>query len=183
MSIIALDFETSGSYAGCACALGMVKIEDLQITETFYSLIRPLSRRIHYTHVHGLTWKDLKDAPSFRELWPDIWQFMKGADYFMAHNASFDRSVMAGCCIAFSQDVPAQQFLCTLKGSRRALKLPSRSLDSVCAYFNIELDHHHAGSDARGCAEIYINLRKIGLTDEDMLLAPAKKKRVSTNPE
>lgn len=65
---------------------------------------------------------------------------------------------------------PQLPFLCTLKGARRSLPLASRALDSVCGYFGIPLDHHHAGSDARACAEIYLRLRGLGVTDGQMKL-------------
>ena len=51
-----------------------------------------------------------------------------------------------------------------------SLPLASRALDSVCDYFGIPLDHHHAGSDARACAEIYLRLRGLGVTDGQMKL-------------
>lgn len=181
MNIIALDFETSGCYPGCACAIGMARIENLAITDTYYSLVRPPSRRIFFTHVHGLRWQDLKDAEPFAAIWPTIQAFIEGADYLLAHNAIFDRGVLAGCCNAFNTTMPKQPFLCTLKGSRKALQLPSRSLGYLCQYFGITLNHHHAGSDAQGCAQIYINLIKMGLPLEEMVLAPARKKRATPN--
>ena len=67
---VALDFETSGYAAHSACAVGLCRIEDGVVTDSFYSLIRPPSSRVLFTHVHGLTWPMLKDAPTFTELWP-----------------------------------------------------------------------------------------------------------------
>ena len=60
---VALDFETSGYAAHSACAVGLCRIEDGVVTDSFYSLIRPPSSRVLFTHVHGLTWPMLKDAP------------------------------------------------------------------------------------------------------------------------
>ena len=52
---VALDFETSGYAAHSACAVGLCRIEDGVVTDSFYSLIRPPSSRVLFTHVHGLT--------------------------------------------------------------------------------------------------------------------------------
>lgn len=167
---VAIDFETSGYAAHSACAVGLCRIEDGRMTDTFYSLIRPPSSRVMFTHVHGLTWPMLKDAPTFTELWPQLAAFMEGSHALLAHNAGFDRRVLHASCLALGLPLPQLPFLCTLKGSRRSLPLASRALDSVCAHFGIPLDHHHAGSDARACAAIYLRLRALGVTDGQMKL-------------
>ena len=167
---VALDFETSGYAAHSACAVGLCRIEDGVVTDSFYSLIRPPSSRVLFTHVHGLTWPMLTDAPTFTEVWPQLVAFMEGSHALLAHNAGFDRRVLHASCQALELVQPQLPFLCTLKGARRSLPLASRALDSVCGYFGIPLDHHHAGSDARACAEIYLRLRGLGVTDGQMKL-------------
>ena len=167
---VALDFETSGYAAHSACAVGLCRIEDGVVTDSFYSLIRPPSSRVLFTHVHGLTWPMLKDAPTFTELWPQLVAFMEGSHALLAHNAGFDRRVLHASCQALELVQPQLPLLCTLKGARRSLPLASRALDSVCDYFGIPLDHHHAGSGARACAEIYLRLRGLGVTDGQMKL-------------
>ena len=167
---VALDFETSGYAAHSACAVGLCRIEDGVVTDSFYSLIRPPSSRVLFTHVHGLTWPMLKDAPTFTEVWPQLVAFMEGSHALLAHNAGFDRRVLHASCQALELVQPQLPCLCTLKGARRSLPLASRALDSVCGYFGIPLDPHHAGADARACAEIYLRLRGLGVTDGQMKL-------------
>ena len=147
---VALDFETSGYAAHSACAVGLCRIEDGAVTDSFYSLIRPPSSRT--------------------EVWPQLAAFMEGSRAILAHNAGFDRRVLHASCQALGLVQPQLPFLCTLKGARRSLPLASRALDSVCDYFGIPLDHHHAGSDARACAEIYLRLHALGVTDGQMKL-------------
>lgn len=168
--VVALDFETSDKYADSACALGMTRVENGSVTASWYSLIRPPRQKVYFTEIHGLTWEMLKDQPTFRELWPDIRNFLAGARLLVAHNATFDRRVLLGCCRAFGLEAPCLPFACTVKGSRRGLHLPHHRLNDVCAYLGLELDHHNAASDALAAAKIYLHLRSIGLTDEDMLL-------------
>lgn len=50
--------------------------------------------------------------------------------------------------------------------SRKTWELRSNKLPSVCEYLGIELDHHHAGSDAEACALIAVN----GLRDNPAFL-------------
>jgi len=168
--VIALDFETADKYADSACALGMTRLEDGRISGEWYRLIRPPRSRVCFTEIHGLTWPMLKNEKGFAELWPEISSFFAGADLFVAHNASFDRRILYGCCGKFGFPVPCQPFVCTVKGARRGLHLPSHRLNDVCAYLGLELDHHHAASDARAAACIYMHLRSLGLSDEEMML-------------
>lgn len=168
--VVALDFETADKYADSACALGMSRIEDGRVAASWYSLIRPPRPEVHFTEIHGLTWEMLKDQPSFAELWPEISAFLRGATLLAAHNASFDRRVLRGCCHAAGVEAPELPFVCTVRGSRRGLRLPHHRLNDVCACLGIELDHHNAASDALAAARIYLHLRSIGLSDEDMML-------------
>lgn len=167
---VAIDFETAGYYGHSACAVGLARIENGRVTDSFYQLLRPPSSRVLFTQIHGLTWAMLKDAPTFLEIWPECSAFLQGAQFLLAHNAVFDRRVLQACCCVSGLPVPEQPFLCTLRGSRRSLPLPSKKLNRVCEYFGIALTHHHAASDAAACAEIYLRLRALGVTDNQMRL-------------
>ena len=167
---VALDFETSDTYPDSACALGMARIEGGRITDTLYTLICPPRPRVCFTEIHGLTWSMLRDSPCFADLWPDFSAFMSGADYLVAHNASFDRRVLRGCCRAADIATPDIPFLCTVSGSRRGFRLRRNRLNDVCAHLGIALDHHKADSDALACAKIYLHLRRMGLAPDQMRL-------------
>lgn len=167
---VAIDFETAGYSGNSACAVGLARIENGRLDGSFYQLLRPPSSRVLFTEIHGLTWTMLKDAPTFAEIWPECSDFLEGAHYLLAHNAAFDRRVLQASCRAAGLSVPEQPFLCTLRGARRSLPLPSKKLNRVCEYFGIALTHHHAASDAAACAEIYLRLRALGVTDNQMRL-------------
>lgn len=168
--VVALDFETASPGPESACAIGMVRVVNGQPGAGLYSLIRPPSSRIMYTRIHGLTWEMLKDAPSFVEIWPQIAEICADADCLLAHNASFDSRVLRGAYRFAGIKCPDLPFLCSLKGARAALDIPSRSLDNVCRHFGIKLEHHNALSDARASALIYLRLLAMGLPEERMRL-------------
>lgn len=167
---VAIDFETSGREKHYACAIGLVKVENNGISDRYYHLIRPPSSNVWFTHIHGLTWNDLKNKPMFPELWDDINAFIKNADFLIAHNARFDRSILYACCEKYDLQKPQAPFIDTLKGARKAICIDSHNLNIVCDYFGIEIKHHDAMEDAFGCAKIFLKLQKLGLTDEEMLL-------------
>ncbi len=161
-TLIAIDFETADYKPDSACAIGMVRIEDMKIVDTFSSLIRPPRSKVHFTEIHGLTWNDVKDAPTFPEVWQQAQNFLQNADAYIAHNAPFDRKVLQACCIQGRHSIPTQPFFCTLKASRKFLKLPSHKLNVIAEHFNIALTHHEAFSDARAAGLIFINLHNLG---------------------
>ena len=167
---IAIDFETAGYYRHSACAIGMARIDNGLIADEFYSLVKPPSSRICFTHIHGLGWRDLKDAPGFSEVWQSARDMLAGADYFIAHNAAFDKSVLLACCAEFGCEKPRLPFLCTLKASRQILQIPSHRLNKVCDYFGMEFNHHNALSDARACARIFLKFMKMGAQIERIML-------------
>lgn len=168
-SFVGIDFETADNKPDSACAVGLVRVCDGIVEDSFYSCIRPPRSKVYFTHIHGFTWNMLKDQPSFAEIWPRMEAFVQGASWLVAHNAPFDRGVLQACCSAAGVRAPAIPFACTLKGARRNLSmLPSRSLSAVCQHFSIELQHHHAGSDAMATAKIFLRLLELGLTPDVM---------------
>ncbi len=166
MIYTAIDFETADNGRDSACAVGLVKIQDMRIVDSFYRLIRPPRSWIKYADFHGITWDMLRDKPTFAEQWQDIAAFLQGTDAFIAHNAPFDRGVLYGTAEVYHIELPEIPFYCTLKGARKFLHLQRNSLDCVCSALNIDLNHHHALSDAAACASIflYFNEQQFPLT-------------------
>ncbi|MCP5371458.1 MAG: 3'-5' exonuclease [Hyphomicrobiales bacterium] len=171
-TIVALDFETADPGRDSACAIGMVRVVDGRLAERHVTLIRPPRPQMYYTHIHGLTWGMVADAPPFAAAWPDIAAFLDGADFLAAHNAGFDRAVMAGCCAAAGVEAPAQPYLCTVKLARAAWDIRPTRLPDVCRYLAIPLNHHDAGSDAAACAQIVADALTDGIDITRGLLAP-----------
>lgn len=152
----AIDFETADHGPDSACAVGAVLVEDGRIVERYYGLIRPPRQRMLFTWVHGLSWDDVCDSPTFPEMWPELEALLAPADFLVAHNAPFDRGVLHACCAAADIPPPKQRFRCTVQMARKAWRLPSAKLPAVCAHLGIPLDHHNAISDAEACAKIAI---------------------------
>ena len=153
---VALDFETADFGADSACAIALVRVRDNQIIKRTYSLIRPPRSYFRFTHIHGIRWSDVADQPSFGELWPAIAAEFDGVEFVAAHNADFDRGVLAACCAMASVPMPQVRFECTVKLARRVWKLRPANLAAVSQFLNIPLNHHQALSDAEACAKIVI---------------------------
>lgn len=161
-TFVALDFETADPGRDSACAIGLVRVADQQIVETAYYLIRPPRSRFHFTHIHGIQWADVAAELTFGERWPEILPMLQDVDFIAAHNASFDRGVLAACCLAAQVSQPDLPFLCTVQLARRTWRLSRYGLAHVCQHLGIDLNHHHALSDAIACARIVMAAHQIG---------------------
>lgn len=155
-TFVALDFETADRYRDSACSIGLVRVEQGQVVNKAHYLIRPPRQQFEFTHIHGITWAQVANQPTFAELWPQLAVMFAGADFFAAHNASFDRSVLNACCQASGILPPTPAFVCTVKLARQAWNIRPTKLPNVCDYLGIPLNHHDALSDAEACAKIAI---------------------------
>ena len=96
MNFIALDFETATHERNSACELGICVVENSEIVETKSWLIKPPSYpyfNSHNINVHGIYPEDVKNAPTFDEIWSEVEETLYG-NLMIAHNASFDASVL-----------------------------------------------------------------------------------------
>lgn len=161
MSFVAIDFETADYGRDSACAIALVRVEGDEIVGKTYSLIRPPRSRFQFTYIHGITWEQVKHEPTFGELWPEMSAFLADTDYFVAHNAMFDKGVLEACCTKAGLRPPQLPFRCTVKLARQVWRLPSNKLNLVCQHLQIPLNHHNALSDAEACAKIVLEAGKV----------------------
>ncbi len=87
--------------------------------------------------------------------------FLADTDYFVAHNAMFDKGVLETCCTKAGLRPPQLPFRCTVKLALQVWRLPSNKLNLVCQHLQIPLNHHNALSDAEACAKIVLEAGKV----------------------
>lgn len=156
VSFAAIDFETADFGRDSACAVGLVRVEEGRIVRRESRLIRPPRKEFVFTYIHGLTWEDVADAPPFGDVWRELREVLVGIDFLVAHNASFDRAVLAACCRAADLELPSLPFECTVRQARKTWGIRPTTLPDVCRALDIHLRHHDALSDAEACARIMI---------------------------
>ncbi len=157
---VAIDFETADRGRDSACAVAIVRVEGETIQSRVVRLIRPPRRAFEFTYIHGIRWSDVAREPAFGAVWTDLMPALEGAAFIVAHNASFDRSVLETCCRTSAIAPPSLPFECTVKWARKTWDLYPTNLPAVCKHLNLALKHHDAGSDAEACARIMIAARK-----------------------
>ncbi|NAP01239.1 hypothetical protein FRY77_35445, partial [Halomonas sp. MG34] len=71
MKFVSIDFETANEKRHSPCAVGIVVANEKEILEEYYSLINPITAFSPFNvRVHGITDRDVEDAPTFPEIWP-----------------------------------------------------------------------------------------------------------------
>jgi len=163
IDFVAIDFETASRIQGSACSIGIARVEKGEVVETQHFLIRP--EPFHFERgnisVHGIHPHDVIEAPDFAELWPNLLPYLEH-QVVVAHNAQFDMGVLRNVLKQYDIPYPAMQYACTFQIARKAIRrLPRYGLAHLSNHFNIELNHHHAESDASACAQVLVNLCEV----------------------
>ena len=157
----AIDFETANGQRSSVCSVGIVLVENGEITDSIYSLIRP--RPNFYTRwttaIHGLSSADTLDADDFPVVWEGIAPQLEGMP-LVAHNSPFDEGCLKAVHSLYGMSYPDYTFYCTCRLSRRQYpSLENHQLHTVSAHCGYNLaKHHHALADAEACAKIALKL-------------------------
>lgn len=160
-SFVALDFETANQHRTSVCSVGLVFVENRQIVDKYYELIKPTPNFYSYwnTQVHGLTAFDTKDAAEFPEIWEYMSERLRGLP-IVAHNSVFDEGCLKATLQAYGLSLHKNSFHCTYRKAKKELpQLSNHKLNTVSSYLGFQLDnHHHALADAEACAHIALHL-------------------------
>ena len=163
---VALDFETANNDRFSACQLAMIAVKANKVCETFNHYIRPPDTFFGFTHVHGISYEDVKTKRTFSELYPHIQDFIGGTEHLIAHNMPFDRGVFTSCCDYYGLTIPEKQWCCTVQIGRQTWPKPAvvndHKLNTLCRYFSIDLNHHEALSDTNAVVELVIQAQRDG---------------------
>lgn len=176
MRVVAIDFETANRCSESVCALGIATLEDgIIIKNKYYSLICPSEDFCYFepfnVKVHHITPDMVEDAPNWSQVYDDIYGILDGA-IVCAHNAPFDMKCLADVCAYSALKLPKFQYFDTVQLSKKMLpNMPHHRLNDMCEVLQIELNHHHAGSDAYGCLMIVKKCMEMtGINDIEELL-------------
>ncbi len=140
--------------------VGAVRVVGGEIVDRFHSLVQPY-RPITpgATKVHGYTDADVRDAPSFAEIWPAFRAFI-GDDVLIAHNGQhFDIPVLRRLA-GGREGLHSLVFYDTLP-LVRSLSRDSGKLEDLALRFGIDAGRaHHALDDAVTLARVYRELER-----------------------
>lgn len=182
LEFVAIDFETANSSPASPCAVGLVRVSDGEIVDSLSMLFRPPLGHDWFhegnIRVHGIRPEDVRDAPSWEEVLPELLLFTEGQP-LIAHNASFDMGVLRAAAEAVYFDLPDLSYACSLAMARKTYNLESYRLNAVAyAIGHEEFQHHDALADSDACARITLHMAKRHEVDDLEGLLAATKQRL-----
>ncbi len=157
MRYVAIDFETANNALTSACSVGLARMENGKVIDTYYSLINPASSYFSPFNIsiHGIHPEDVVDAPTFRDIWPDMLMFIDN-DLLIAHNAPFDIGIVKALLTHYDLAVPPLNYADTVRIARVSFpELPNHKLTTISAHYGFDYEAHHALDDAVNCAKVF----------------------------
>lgn len=159
MNFTVIDFETANSKRASACALGIVKVVDGKIVDKEAWFIRPEDMNFNYMNIaiHGIRPEQVENEPEFDELFRNIFREKLQGQLVVAHNASFDMSVLRKSLDFYSIEYPSFDYLCTVKVAKKTWPdMYNHKLNTVSEFLRFDFNHHDALDDCLACANVLI---------------------------
>lgn len=138
---------------------------NIEIIGEFESLLKvpvPLSETI--TKITGLTDADLADQPTFGEIFDNLALFFTGVDRIVAHNLSFDSSMLANECHRIGKVLKfpwPREHVCTVEKSMHIEQRRMNLTNLHKHFFNEGFpDAHRAKNDVIPLLRVYKEMCK-----------------------
>lgn len=163
MDFITIDFETATADRHSPCEIGLTFVTNNQVVDTKSWLIKPKELKFDVFNilVHGIMPQDVANKPEFDEIWKDIKPLIENK-LLIAHNASFDFSVLRKTLDLYGISYPTINYSCSYIFAKKVWEgLPSYDLKTLCKINNIPLEHHRAGADSLATAQLVIKAFEI----------------------
>lgn len=182
---IGLDLETTGvdPKIDKIIEIGMVKIVDGEIADTYHTLVNPGIRLpLKIKRLTGITDEMLADAPKIDTVLTEVISFINNYPV-IGHNVDFDCAFLLS---VINKDLNfIQQSYDTVELARIVLPdAPNHRLHTLCELCNINTDiAHRALEDARGAALLAVELvRRLSVLNIKTLEKLASLLQISQSP-
>ncbi len=137
--VVIVDTETTGAGHGARLVeLGALHVRDGKVVAQFQTLVDPEEPIPGYVvRIHGITNAMVKGAPLARVVLPAFLDFV-GTRPLMAHNAAFDRGILAGELLRVGMRRPDIPMFCSLRLARRVFpQAPNHKLSTLASWLKI----------------------------------------------
>ena len=160
MDFIAIDFETANEKRNSPCSIGIVVVKNGKVVEKIHHLIKPKEMRFMPINIgiHGIRPAMVENECEFDEVWDKIKHYFNNS-LVVAHNASFDISVLRNTLELYEIEAPSFDYVCTMKLSRNFYTyIDNAKLNTVNRFLGFQFKHHDALADALACSNILLNI-------------------------
>ncbi len=171
LNFVVFDLETTGGNhkSDKIIEIGLVKIENLKITQEKNYLINPEIKIPEFIQkLTNIKQDDVKDSPLIESVIDDVLTFM-GDSILVAHNTSFDVPFFNSVLRRLERPELENKSICTNLMTKYLIpNLLNSNLNYMSKIFNIKHSKaHRALDDAKATAELLLNYLKIFI-DKDV---------------
>lgn len=161
--LLGIDFETASPSRASACSIGLYLKEwhTARVLAQKEILIDPECEFSPFSmQIHGIHPCDVEGCDTFPTIARTIGELLTEDTLVIAHNASFDMSVLRQSCERYQLSMPSFDYLCTYLISKNVIPdLPKHKLNVVSDFFDLpKFGHHKALDDARACVLLFERL-------------------------
>lgn len=160
MNYISIDFETANEKRNSPCSIGVVVVRNGEVVEQVHHLIRPKEMRFMPINIgiHGIRPAMVQNEPEFDVIWNKIGHHFNES-LVIAHNASFDISVLRNSAELYNIELPSFKYVCTMKLAKNFyIGIENVKLNTVNDFLGYKFKHHDALYDALACSNILNNI-------------------------
>lgn len=166
--LVAVDLETTGlsPLVDKIIEIAAVKITNTGEVSHFHQLINPLIEIPEFTvQFHGLTNKDLMEAPTIKRPLKAFWDFV-GRHPVVAHNSTFDLGYLIKSSHDFQIEFPPLNIYDSCRYARALYKKTENGplnfkLSTLSEFVGFKLNHHVAMEDTLACLKIMAFLGEV----------------------
>ena len=166
-NFVVIDFETATNFKNSICQMGIAVVENSSIIMTRSFMIRPPYEKFTNTEIHGITFEQVKDSPTFEQLWPEIKIFIE-KQVVAAYNVPFDISCLLSTLKFYKIRPPKFSTFDILENVRecdasyncKLARCVDHRLVTVAEVLGFDHDAHDALSDAVVAAQVQLWLKK-----------------------
>lgn len=158
LNFVVLDFETANNRYDSICAIGIIVVEHSQITDSFYSLIKPSPFVFDKGNIaiNKITPRKCKNAPLFKDIYPEIKGLLENKNVF-SHYAEFDNNCLHKRLIADELEFIEFNHFCSYKTIKNSgVFCLDYKQTTIAEHYNIDYTPHNAISDANALAQILL---------------------------
>lgn len=181
MKYLFIDIETPNRHNDSVCSVAWILRDGQREIRKEYQLINPEAPFDPMNiSIHGIRPDDVAGSPAFIEYWNNTLGALCDESVLIAHNASFDLSVIAKALSAKDVEIPRIKYIDTMPLFRILHPDESCKLKDIASRYGIEYQAHHAMSDVSTLAVALDLLKDENDADDIEALLRLASMKVST---
>jgi DNA polymerase III subunit epsilon len=158
MDFVAIDVETANADMASICQIGIAKVTNGIISDTWQSYVDPedFFDGVNVS-IHGINDSTVKGAPTFPEVFPTVDSYLR--EQVVVCHTHFDRVALHQAVVRYGIEDVQCTWLDSARVARRTWQecaWKGYGLEKVCRIIGYDFKHHDALEDAKAAANVVL---------------------------